>query len=157
MFIMNTSILQKNHIKYGLIMSGILLICLTLMHVTNQYSSFEKGAPLDTIFVLAPFVIWFLAIRAYKKELKNRMSFKQGLVQGIKISTVFGIISPIIFMLYYTLFNPGILNYVAESYGMKGAPTVAIIAVDMLVQCVGSIIMGTLYIAILSLFMRSKN
>jgi hypothetical protein len=145
-----------NFLKYGLIMNGVLVICLALMHLTGQYSSFEKGAPLDIIFLLAPFVIWFLGLKAKKKELKNKMTFKEGWVEGIKISLVFGIISPFIFMLYYVGFNPGILTYVRDSYGLEGASKSTVIMVDMFTQLLGSVVMGTVYSVVLALFMKTK-
>jgi cyanate permease len=149
-------LLQKNHFKYGLIMSGVLIICLLVLHLLGQQTNFDEGILLDTIFALAPFVIWFFSLKAYKKELNNNMSFKQGVIHGVKISVVFGVVSSVIFMSYYLLFNPGILNYIATSYGMKNSPTGLVISVDMTVQLLGSIIMGTLYTAILSFFLKSK-
>lgn len=138
-------------------MSSVLLICLTLMHVTGQYSSFEKGGPLDILFILSPFVVWYLGLRAKKKQLKNKMTFKQGWFEGIKIAAVFAVISPFIFMFYYVGFNPGILTYVGNSYGLAGASKTTVIVVDMVAQFVGSLIMGTMYSAILAVFMRSKS
>jgi hypothetical protein len=85
------------------------------------------------------------------------MSFKQGVIHGLKVSAVFGAVSAIIFMTYYLLFNPGILSYIAESYGMKNAFTWQVILVDMLVQFIGSVIMGTIFTTVVSFFLKSKT
>lgn len=149
-------IAQENYLKYGLIMSGVLLLCLALMHLTGQYSSFEKGGPLDIVFILSPFVIWYLGLRAKKRQLKNNISFKQAWVEGIKIATVFAVISPFIFMFYYLGFNPAILGYVRDSYGLEGASKTTVIVVDMVAQFVGAVLMGTIYSAILAFFMKKR-
>lgn len=149
--------LQFNYIKYGLIMSSVLVICLLIMHITGHYSSFQTGTVLDAIFVLAPFVVWLFGLLAYRKELKNNMTFKQGWSEGIRISLVFGAVSPFIFMIYYVFFNPGVLSYVRDTYGLNGASNTTVIIVDMLAQAIGSIVMGTVYTAILAFFLKSTK
>ncbi len=147
---------EQNYVKYALSMCGVIVVCLLFMHVTGQYTSFEKRTPLEFIFILAPFILWFLGIKSRKKELKGKMTFKQGLTEGFKISLVFAIISPFIFMLYYLLFNQEILNYVRDAYQLTGASNEKVIMVDMTVQFVGSIVMGTISSAILSFFLKTK-
>lgn len=149
--------MEQNYMKYGLIMCGVVVFCLSLLHATGQYADFEKKSPFEAIFILAPFVVWFLGIRARKKELKNKMTFKQGLTEGFKISLVFAVISPFIFMFYYLLFNGEILAYVRRAYGMAGASDTIVIMVDMAVQFIGSIVMGTIAGSIISFFLKSKS
>lgn len=150
-------ILRLNYVKYGLIMSCVLLICLVLMHVTGQYDSFEKGAPLDILFVIAPFILWFLGLRSYKKMLNDRMTFKQGLFEGIRISVVFAVFSSVIFATYYLFVNQAIIEYLRKSYGMEEASNTAVIITDLSVQFIGSITMGTIFTSILSFFMKTKK
>lgn len=149
--------LQLNYVKYGLIMSSVLIICLLIMHITGHYSTFQKGTVLDTIFVLAPFVVWLLGLLAFKKERKNKITFKEGWGEGIRISLVFAIVSPFIFMIYYVFFNPGIIGYVRDTYGLTGASNTTVIIVDMLAQAIGSLFMGTIYTAVLAFFLRTKK
>ncbi len=151
-------LLQLNYVKYGLILVCVLVVCLLLMEVTGQKESFDEKSPLFVIYqFIAPAVVWYLGIKAKKKMHKNKLTFKQGLVEGFKISLVFAIVSPFIFLAYYTLINPGILNFVRTAYNMPGASDAMVIGVDMLVQFFASLIFGTIYAAIISFFLKSKS
>jgi hypothetical protein len=150
-------LLKQNHIKYGLILCATIIVCLFFMHISGAGTDFEKKSPFDLLIMLLPFVVWFLGIKAYKKELHNKMTFKQGLTEGFKISLVFGIISPFIFMFYYLLFNMEILTFVRDAYGLTGASDSIVIAFDMFVQFVASIVLGTVYSALISFFLKTKK
>lgn len=135
-------------------MCAVLAACLILMVITN--TGFDSKSPFMTIATfIAPFIIWFLGIRAYKKILKGKMSFKQGLKEGFKISLTFGIISLFIFLVFY-LFNPSALEYAQTAYNLSGTSIQVVVMVDMLVQFFASIIFGTIYGAIISFFLKSK-
>lgn len=150
-------ILKQSYVKYGLIMTGLLIGCLALMEITGQNESFENKSPIFFVYqFLAPAVVWYFAIKAKKKELKGKLTFKQGITQGFKISLVFAVISPFIFALYYTLINPAILTYVKSAYGLNQVSDVMIIIIEMFAQFVGAIIFGTVYAAIISFFLKTK-
>lgn len=150
--------LRINYIKYPLIMIGIIILCLIYMHLSGQYNQFPTGGPTaeSLLMLAAPLIVWFLGIRAKKKQLKGRMSFKQGFSEAFKMSLVFGIISPFIFLIYYIIFNPGIVHKVGDVYGIMNAPSWLIIAYDMAVQFLGSLIGGVVYGSIVSFFLRNK-
>lgn len=151
------NLLKQNHVKYGLIMSGIVALCLILMEITGQNESFDQKSPIFLMGTLvAPFVVWWLGIAARKKLSKGKLTFKQGLTEGFKISLAFGITSPFVFMLYYLLINPEILDYVKTAYMMPSASNGTIIAIDMTVQFVSALIFGSIYAAIISFFLKSK-
>jgi hypothetical protein len=150
-------LLSQNYVKYALIMSSITALCLVYMEVTGQNESFDKSSFVAVLMFFAPVVIWYLGINAKKKLLKGKMTFKQGLSEGFKISLVYGLVSPFIFLFYYILVNPDILQYVRKVYGMTGASNANVIIVDMLVQLVTAIIMGTLLSAVASFFLKSKS
>lgn len=105
---------------------------------------------------VAPLVVWTLGIRAKKKALKNKLSFKQGLSEGFKISLVYAAVSPFMFMAYYLFVNPEIINYVRSAYRITGATNNMVILVDMVVQFVTATLFGTIYSAIISFFLKSK-
>lgn len=149
--------LKQNYVKYALIMCAVVIVCLLLMHATGQYTDFDTQSPFQITFLLAPFIVWFLGLNARKKELKGKLTFTQGVMEGFKISLIFSIISPFIFAAYYLLINPEILKYVRTSYGMTGEADGMVIMVDMLVQFVSALILGTLYGAILSVFLKTKS
>jgi len=150
-------LLRRNYVKYGLIMSGLIVLCLVYMELTGQNLSFEKSPVVLAITMIAPFVVWFLGIKAFKKAQGNKLTFKQGVKEGFRISLVYGVVSPFVFLLYYILVNPQIVQYAATSYGMANASFGVVVGIDMLVQFVSALIFGTLYAAIISFFLRTKS
>lgn len=152
------NLLKQNYVKYGLVMCVVLLACLMIMEITRQNESFDGKYPIQFFFMMiAPAIVWFWGIYAKKKMNKNKLTFKQGLNEGFRISLVYAIISPFIFLAYYTFVNPQIVNSVKEMYKMSGEPNSTVIAVDMTVQFISAIIFGTIYGAIISLFLKFKS
>lgn len=148
---------SKNQLKYALSMCGVIVVCLIVMEVTGNNQTFNQ-APFSFIYpILAPAIIWYLAITEKKRELKGKMTFKQGFTEGFKLSLLYGILSPFVFLFYYLFVNPEILASVREAYSLKDASNATIISVDMGAQFAGAVIGETLYGAILSFFLRSKN
>jgi hypothetical protein len=142
-------------LKYAVIMAAVTAVCLILMEATG--SGFDTKSPyLGFATFLAPFVIWYYGLKAKKAELKGKMTFKQGVTEAFRISVYYAIISPFVFLVYYAI-SPNALPYVREAYGMTGTSDGMVIAVDMLAQVISAIIGGTLYGAILAIFMRSKK
>jgi len=150
--------LLQNHVKYGLIMSKATALFVLFMHFTGQYTNMKEKSPLEMIFIIfVPIIVWYLGIKARKKELKGKLTFKQGFVAGVKISIVFAITSPFVFLLYYTLVNPSMIDFMKKEYMMPNATTGQIIAFDMLVQFLAALVMGSIYGAIISLFLKTKK
>jgi hypothetical protein len=150
--------LKQNHLKYGLIMSASLVLCLLMMELTGQNETFENKSPIFLIYqFILPAVIWYLGINARKKSQNNKLTFKQGLKEGFKISLVFGITSPFLFLAYYLLINPEILNYVKSAYQMPEASNTTILTIDLFAQFISAIIFGTIYGTIISLFLKNKS
>lgn len=152
------TLLQQNHVKYGLIMCAIIAGCLLLMELTGQNQAFDMKSPFQTFFMMiAPFIVWYLGIRARKNIQRGKLTFKEGVMEGFKISLVYALTSPFIFLLYYVLINPAIIPWIKEAYGMQSAPDAGVIAVDMTAQCIAATLFGTLYAAIISFFLKSKS
>lgn len=150
-------LLKKSYVKHGLVMCGLIALCLVLMEVTGENMSFEKS-PFQVIFtMIAPFVVWYYGIRARKVAQHGSLTFKEGVAEGFKISVVFAIVSPFIFALYYIAVNPAIVNSVRQAYGLTDAPFTKVVMIDMFVQFISAIIFGTIYAAILSTVMKSKK
>lgn len=150
-------LLQKIPIKYALLMCGLVAICLTMMEVTKQNQTFDKSPFAAFFIMIAPFGVWYLGLREYKKHLKGKMTYKQGLRESFNIATVYAILSPFIFLFYYVFINPAIVASVREVYQLTGATDLMVIMTDMSVQFVSSIIIFTLYGAIISFFLKSKK
>jgi hypothetical protein len=150
-------LLKRNHVKYGLLLDGFLAMCLLWAYVTGDYSKMQNLlAPMAIFTMLVPLVFYFLGIRAKRNELKGKLTFKQGLKEGFKISLVVGVTSPFVFLIFYLFFAPSLIEYARQAYKMVGASDTMVVTVDMLVQLVGSIIFGTLYGAIASFFLKTK-
>lgn len=150
-------LLSQNYIKYGLLMTGVIAVCLIIMEITGENKSFNHS-PLAFFFTaIAPAVIWFFGIRAKKKLLKGKLTIRQGIVEGFKISLVYGLVSPLVFLFYYLFINPEIIENVKATYQMTNVSDAMIIGIDMGVQFVAAVIFGTIYGAIISLFIKSKK
>lgn len=149
--------LQQNHIKYGLLISGFIAVCLLLMYFSNDYSKMQNPSSIGgVISVIAPLVIYFLGIKAKRKELGGKLSLKQGVNESFKISLVAGLTSPFVFLIFYLFFNPGLIEYARNAYGMTGASDTVVVTVDLLVQLIGSVVFGTIFGSIISFFLKNK-
>lgn len=151
-------IFEPSPLKYGLLMCAVTTVCLLLMEFTGQNQSFDMKSPFQAFFlIIAPFVIWYLGIKAKKNEQKGKLSFREGWGEGIKISIVYAVFSPFLFLFYYLLINPGIIPWMKDMYGMSASSDALIIALDMTVQFVSAIIFGTVYAAVISFFLKTRS
>lgn len=138
-------------------MSGIVAACLILMQLTGQTKNFDKSPFQLIIQLIGPLLVWYWGIKAKKKLLNNKLTFKQGFLEGIKISLVFAITSPFVFLIYYTLINPSMLNYVRTVYHLANVNNQTVIAFDMITQFIVAMIFGTILSAMVALFLKSRN
>lgn len=136
----------------------VVIACLLYMELSGQNQSFDQKSPLIVFLMfVAPFIIWFLGLRSYKKLLGGKMTWKQGIIEGFKISLVFGIVSPVIFLFYYLVINPEIVEWVRMTYQMQGYSNAVVIGSDLLGQFLSAVIFGTIYATIISFFLKSKS
>jgi hypothetical protein len=139
-------------------MSALTLVCLIVLHGAGNIFGQQDDSPLFIVFAFgAPLLVWYLGLSAFKKERKNRMTFKQGVIEGFKISLVYGFTSPFVFTAYYIFLNPDVISYIRTSYKLTGATDDIVIAVDMIAQFFGAVVVGTVYGIILSFFLKSKH
>lgn len=138
-------------------MCGLTALCLVLMEVSGQNTSFDKAPLQSLVTLLGPLVVWYMGIYARRTAQKGSLTFKEGVSEGFKISLVYGLVSPFIFLVYYLVVNPGIVSYVRQAYGMAGAPDSSVIMVDMLVQLIAALVFGLVYSAVIALILRSKK
>jgi hypothetical protein len=144
-----------NQIKHGLIMSAVVIICLFLMEITN--STFESKSPLMMFStMIAPIFVWFSGLYAKKRSQKNKLSFKEGVLESFKISLIFGIISPFIFLFYYLFFNMEAVEYVKAMYNLNTSIPL-VIAFDMVFQFIAAVLFGTVYGTIITFFLKSTK
>ena len=149
------NLLKINYVKYGLLMCAVVVICLLVTELTGNNQSFEKS-PMTLFYTfIAPAFVWYMGIKARKDMQKGKLTFKQGLAEGFKISLVYAIVSPFIFLIYYQI-NPAILKYVREAYMLTGSTDAMVIEVDMIIQFSSAVIFGTIYGAMATLFLKTK-
>lgn len=148
---------KKVYIKYGLIMCGVVILCLLYMEVTGQNNSYIKPPLVTTTLFFAPVIVWYLGLSAKKKLLNGQMTFIQGFGEGIKIALVYALISPLIFGLYYQLVNPGMIQALRKSSLVTMASDTTIIFVDMILSFITTLFMGIILSAITALFLKSSK
>ncbi len=151
-------ILKRSYVRYGLLMSGAIASCLLLMYVSGDYSKMQGTSIEGSIVSLAlPLIVYTLGIHARKRAQKGKLTFKDGVKEGFKISVVAAITSPFVFLLFYVFFNPNLVDYAREIYRMQGQSDGMVVAVDMIVQFIGSIVIGLVYSAVISLFLKNRS
>jgi hypothetical protein len=149
---------KQNYVKYGLMLCAVLVICLTLMELSGNNETFDNKSPIFLVYqFVAPAVIFYFGLKSKKKLLGGKLTFKQGLKESFKMSLVFGIVSAFIFMLYYLVINPGILDYVRTAYNLVDAPDSTVIITDMVTQVIAASIFGTIYGMVITLFLKTKS
>ena len=149
---------KQNFVKYGVLMSALTAACLLILHGAGNVLGQQNDSPLFIVFAFgAPLLVWYLGLSAFKKAQKNRMTFKKGIIEGFRISLVYGFTSPFVFAAYYIFFNPTVISYIRESYKLTGAADETVIAVDMIAQFFGAVVVGTVYGIILSFFLKTKQ
>ena len=145
-------IFSTNAGRYGLAMTAFTAAYILLMHVTGQYGPEYEANPLDLLFiVIVPLIVWYLGIKAKKKQKKGKLSFTEGVKEGFQISP------PFVFGIYHVLINPARVASLKPVYNLAGVSDMQIILVDMLVQFISAIVFGTLYAAIISYLLKSKS
>lgn len=150
-------IFSHNAFRYGLLMTLLHTVWILFMHISGKYGLESKAIPFDFLFIaFMPLIIWFLGIRARKIAKKGKLSLKDGVKEGFHISLVYGLLSPIVYAIYYLFINPQVVGTLKPEYGLPGVSDMQIILIDMLAQFVSAIIFGTLYAVVISLFLRSK-
>ena len=147
--------IDKNYIRYGMLMVVITIGCLAAMEISGQNKSYDINSPLFFIYQwVAPLTVWYFGIRAKKKQLKNKLTFKQGFVEGMKMAFVFAFVSPFVFLAYYTLVNPEIVNWLRHG---SNDPTWLVIGRDMLAQVVASIVFGVIHTTIVTFILKTRK
>jgi hypothetical protein len=125
---------KENYIYWAMVLNVITVIALALMELSGHNQSYEPHSFLFIAYqFIIPVIVWYLGIRAKKKQLKNKLTFRQGMIEGILIGLVFGLTSPFIFMFYYIYINPGIVEWIRHG---SQDPTWLVIGKDMLLSLI---------------------
>jgi hypothetical protein len=150
------SLLKENYFFWAMVLNVITIIALALMELSGNNQSYDPKSPLFIAYqFIIPVIVWYLAIRAKKKQLKNTLSFKQGMREGTLLGLVFGLTSPFIFLFYYTMVNPGIVEWIRHG---SADPTWLVIGKDMFLSLVVCFVTGLILSPPISfLLKKSKN
>jgi hypothetical protein len=149
---------KQNHVKFGLLGTLILIGFLLLLHLSGTESLVQYAEGWQKILLfLSPILLWYFGIRAKKKEMHGKLSFKHAVQEGYKIAWVFGVISPFAFLLYYLIFNFGVVIGTQNPDQMTTSTTHLVILIYMLIQFITCVIFGTLYGVIASAILAAKK
>ena len=151
------SYFTRSQLKYALILCSAVVLCLMYMELSGQNQSFDKTPIFSFMMFVAPLIVLYFGIKEKKKLQKNKLTFKAGTLEGFKISFIYALISPFIYLFYYLFINPGIVEYIRQSYRLTGYNDMVVIASDLVGQILTAIIFGTLYGAIASFFLKTKK
>lgn len=151
------NILNQTYTKFGLIMSALVVVCLAYMEISGNNQTFAQSPMSPLVMTIITIIIWWYALKQKKEMQKGKLTFKEGLSESFKISLVFALTSPLVFLAYYTFVNPEIVDSVREAFLMTNASRAQVIAMDMSAQVVSALIFGTIIGAIISFFMKSKK
>ncbi len=145
----------QNHLKYGLAGTGVLFLALLFLHLGGYETALENITFIQIIiFVLYPLLLWYFGIKAKKEERDGNLPLIDGVYEGFKIALVLGLSSPLAFLLYFLIFNLGTI--LSRNTQGTDFPGFGIIAANMVIQGLLIIILGTIYGAVVALFLRSK-
>lgn len=148
---------MNNAVKYGLILTGTIVVWLAVMHSLGAYSAQKTEMSIvDYFYVLVPAIVLYLGIKEKKKMSKNRLTYKEGVIEGLRISVIYGVLSPIVFYLYYTLVNPDAIQFAKKAYGMMQFSDREVMFADLAVQFVFSILGGLIMSLVISYFLSKK-
>jgi hypothetical protein len=101
---------MKIPLKYGLPITLVVVVWIVVVHYLLKLDPESKVnllAPL--LFNLAELFLIFSGIRAYKRELSDRFTFKEGVRMGTAISLVYAISVCLFFMIHLAVAGPGML------------------------------------------------
>ena len=71
-------LLQQSYVKYGLIMTASLVVCLGLMEMTGNNQSFENKSSIFFVYqFILPALVWYLGLREKKRIQKGQLTFKR--------------------------------------------------------------------------------
>ncbi|MBA3723755.1 MAG: DUF4199 domain-containing protein [Candidatus Levybacteria bacterium] len=148
------SIAKENYFYWAMVLNVITVLALALMEFSGNNQAYD---PQSSLFIayqfIIPVIVWYLGIRAKKKQLKNKLTFKQGMIEGTLIGLVFGLTSPFIFLIYYTLINPGIVDSIRHG----ADPTWLVIGKDMMLSLVVCFVTGLILSPPIAFLLRSKK
>ena len=152
-------------IKWGIIFS---IASLVWMIVENYFGlhdvHIDKQSIYTNLFAIVAIGIFFMAIKEKKNVFfKGNMSWKQGFISGVILSIVIAVLSPIVQYITFTFISPdffrNIIKYAVENkvQTQEQAEIYFSLKSYFLQGIFGSLSMGVITAAIVSLFLKTKN
>ncbi|HVQ38320.1 MAG TPA: DUF4199 family protein [Pyrinomonadaceae bacterium] len=145
---------MKIALKYGLLITAVVVAWVVIVRFLMGVGADSRAnliAPI--LFNLAAIVAILLGIRARKYELDGRMSFKEGLKTGMKISLVYAASSCLFFIIEFLVAGPKLL---LSEAGPQSGPMWQVAAGAYAGLFFGSLVSGLIYSAIISFFLASR-
>ncbi|MBI4097058.1 MAG: DUF4199 domain-containing protein [Candidatus Levybacteria bacterium] len=151
--------MKTNAVKYGLALSASIAIWIALMHSLGLYNGEKSDLSfVDYFYIVIPIVGLYLGIKEKKeRELRGKMTLQQGIREGFIISLVYGITSPFIFYVYYTMVNPQAIDFAKRVYSMMRFTNNEVILADMAAQFIFAVIGGIVISTVVSYLLTKKK
>lgn len=117
---------QFNHVmKYGLIATAGYVVIFIVMRIFNLHTIPE----LRGLNYILLFVVSAMAIKTYKEDSQNQMSYLEGLLTGFFVSAISFTIFPLLFYVYLKFFGWEFMQFIIDysPFGIELTPLSAVL------------------------------
>lgn len=150
-------LLRKNYVRHGLYITAGLGVWVLLMHTAGRYNPpLKQASGLDFLSVVIPIFFLYKGLKA-KLAKEGKLSYKEKVAEGARISFVTAATSPFVFLAYYMLINPKVIEYAKQVYNMPNASFAQVVLRDLNVQFISSFVGGVIFSLFIAFFVRPKK
>lgn len=152
-------------LKWGVIFALALIVWMVLERAVGLHGQHIQYHVIFTnLFAIVAIVLYVLALRDKRRSLpKQRITWLQGFISGVKIAIVVAILSPLIQLLIHHVISPDFFVNMREHAISSGqmselrAEQYFSLQSYMFQSAVGALVMGAITGAVVAIFLRSKH
>jgi hypothetical protein len=150
----SSGIQMKIALKYGLSITAVVVAWILIVrHLMDVGPNSKANVIAPIVINVAQIVAIFLGMIRRKTEANGELSFKEGLLTGVKISFVYAASACLFFLIEYLIAGPKLL--LAET-GPQDRPLWQIAAFAYAGLFLGSLIFGLIYSTVISFFLARR-
>ncbi|MBI4084804.1 MAG: DUF4199 domain-containing protein [Candidatus Levybacteria bacterium] len=139
---------MNNALKYGFFLTASMVLWIIFMGTMII---------IDYAYMIAQITILYFGIKAKKvKALRNRMTLRQGIMEGASISVIYAALSSVVLYIYYTIINPDAIRLAKRTYDLVGFSNKQILLADTASQFLLAVSGGLIVSVIISYFLTKK-
>jgi hypothetical protein len=148
---------MKNALLYGLLITLGLMAWVFARFYMGGYGPEASGSPVDFLAALIPLIGLYFGIRNKRQRyLGGHISYSQAFREGMLISFFTGIFTVLFFLVFY-YYHPETLEQARQLYEMQNASRNLVIAADLGLQFLGSIVGGMIFSLILAAVLKRTS